>query len=470
MQLTWNHIILLVIILGMIFVIISENRHPVKTLAWCMILIFLPVAGILLYILFGMDSRNRRQIRQDELLLLKNMTARIQKDEIADCSSHEHAGLAGMLENANMAFPLIGNKVEIFTDFGSMYDSLLHDVESAVHHIHILFFKFEADRTGRRLADALIRKAGEGVDVRLIYDDAANLGVSKRFFRRMQKAGIQVESFIRIHLPILSRDYNSRNHRKIVVIDAKCGYMGGMNIADRYDKGLKWGIWRDTHMKITGPAVSEMQTSFLTDWKFTSGQVPDTSGLYAYNPPCGDTLMQIVTGGPMDRWNIVMQGFMTAIAQARRYVYMQSPYFIPPEPMLRVLQNSALGGVDVRIMIPYRGDKGILPPLASFSYVKEALESGIRIYLYQKGYMHAKTIVCDDSFLSIGSTNIDFRGYEQDFELNAFIYDRELATRQKDIFLADMQECRQVTLEEWQKRPLARRAMESFARMFSPLL
>ena len=435
-----------------------------------MVLTFMPVIGLLLYIVFGMDNRQRRQIKDEDLRRLKAITETRQSDNIASVTSVQYEKLACMLRNMNQAYPLEGNNVEIMTDFSTMSDRLVADIESARHHINMLFFKFEDDAAGRRIADALIRKAEEGVQVRLIYDEAGNLMVPRRFYKRLRKNGIQVRGFIRIFLPILSRDYNSRNHRKVVVIDGKTGYMGGMNIAQRYAEGLNWGIWRDTHMRITGPAVSELQTSFLTDWQFTKGDEPDLDSMYPYNPPCGNTLMQIVTGGSMDKWNVMMQAYMTAIASAKSHAYLQSPYFIPPEPIMKALQNAALGGVDVRVMIPYRGDKGILPPWASRSYIKEALNAGIKIYLYRKGYMHSKTMTIDDSFVTIGSTNIDFRGFEQDFEINAFMYDEDLARKQREIFLEDQKDAELIDPMEWDKRPLIDKAKESVARIFSQVL
>lgn len=467
---TLKHLIILTIIIGTILVIIFENRNPVKTIAWCMVLTFMPVIGLLLYIVFGMDNRQRRQIKDEDLRRLKAITETRQSDNIASVTSVQYEKLACMLRNMNQAYPLEGNNVEIMTDFRTMSDRLVADIESARHHINMLFFKFEDDAAGRRIADALIRKAEEGVQVRLIYDEAGNLMVPRRFYKRLRKNGIQVRGFIRIFLPILSRDYNSRNHRKVVVIDGKTGYMGGMNIAQRYAEGLNWGIWRDTHMRITGPAVSELQTSFLTDWQFTKGDEPDLDSMYPYNPPCGNTLMQIVTGGSMDKWNVMMQAYMTAIASAKSHAYLQSPYFIPPEPIMKALQNAALGGVDVRVMIPYRGDKGILPPWASRSYIKEALNAGIKIYLYRKGYMHSKTMTIDDSFVTIGSTNIDFRGFEQDFEINAFMYDDDLARKQREIFLEDQKDAELIDPMEWDKRPLIDKAKESVARIFSQVL
>ena len=467
---TVKHLFILTIIIGTILVIIFENRNPVKTIAWCMVLTFMPVLGLLLYIVFGMDNRQRRQIKDEDLRRLKAITETRQRDNIASEIPAHYEQLTCMLRNMNQAYPMEGNNVEIMTDFRTMSDRLVADIESARHHINMLFFKFEDDAAGRRIADALIRKAEEGVQVRLIYDEAGNLMVPRKFYRKLRRHGIQVRGFIRIFLPILSRDYNSRNHRKVVVIDGKTGYMGGMNIAQRYADGLKWGIWRDTHIRITGPAVSELQTSFLTDWKFTKGDDPDLDTMYPYNPPCGNTLMQIVTGGSMDKWNVMMQAYMTAIASARSHAYLQSPYFIPPEPIMKALQNAALGGVDVRVMIPYRGDKGILPPWASRSYIKEALNAGIKIYLYRKGYMHAKTMTIDDSLVTIGSTNIDFRGFEQDFEINAFMYDDDLARRQREIFLEDQKDAELIDAMEWDKRPLVEKAKESVARIFSQVL
>lgn len=466
----WEQIVVLFVIVSVVFVIIIENRHPVKTLAWCMILSFIPIFGVILYILFGMNTTHRRLIKHSDQAVLKGMTAEIQADEIPQELPENHQALIGMMKTANQSFPLTGNNVTVYTEYCNMADSLVEDIENAKHHVHVLFFKFENDSEGKRIADAMIRKAKEGLDVRFLYDDVANLTVSSRFYRKMRKGGVQVQSFIRIIFPILSQDYNFRNHRKLVVIDGKIGYMGGMNIARRYAVGLKWGKWRDTHMRITGPAVSELQTAFLTDWQFVSHKMPSLDGLYPYNPPCGNTMMQVVTAGPLDRWNVIMQGFMRAIAQSRRYVYIQSPYFIPTEPVLRALQNAALGGVDVRIMIPYRGDRGVLPALASRSYVKEALEAGVKIYFYNNGYLHAKTMVCDDNFVTIGSTNFDFRSFEQDFEINAFMYDESLATEYRDIFIKDQEACTMADIDSWTSRPMWDRVKESFARIFSPLL
>ena len=223
MDFALKQVFVLTIILGTILVIISENRNPVKTIAWCVVLAFMPVIGLLLYILFGMDNRHRRLIRKEEYDRLKGMTETMQKDDIVSEIPDRHKPLVTMLTKANGAYPLSGNNVEIMSDFTTMSDRLVRDIESARYHINILFFKFEDDQVGNKIADALIRKSKEGVQVRLIYDEAGNMMGPRRFYRRLRKHGIQVRGFIRIFLPILSRDYNSRNHRKLVVNDGKVG-------------------------------------------------------------------------------------------------------------------------------------------------------------------------------------------------------------------------------------------------------
>ena len=223
-------------------------------------------------------------------------------------------------------------------------------------------------------------------------------------------------------------------------------------------------------MRVCGPAVSEMQTAFLVDWQFSSKQLLDSERYYPRVEPQGNVLMQVTTSGPMDEWRVIMQGIVQRIGQSRKYVYIQSPYLIPTEPVLLALRNAALSGVDVRVMIPYRGDKGIVPPLASRSYVKDVITAGVKVYFYDYGYMHSKAIVSDDKLTTIGSTNMDVRSYEQDFEINAFIYDKAVAVRTRDAFLADQEHAWLVDPAKWENRPFHKRFLESLARLMSPLL
>lgn len=458
----------IIILASMILFILGENKRPVHTIAWLLVVCFLPVLGIVLYYLFGRGHNHLRLISTERLDIYKERTLHVSGNFVSP-PTDKYADLVTLCEATNRSLCLTGNGVKLYTDFFPMLEDMLSDIAAARHHVHFQFFKFEDDPVGRRVADLLIRKAAEGVKVRVQYDDAANY-FRKGFYRRLRKAGVEVEPFIKIRLPFLSDSSNYRNHRKVVVIDGRIGYLGGMNIAERYGKGLSWGVWRDDHMRVEGPVVAELQTSFLTDWQFSSKRFVDGSEYYPRVESAGFVTMQILTAGPFDQWRVIMQGTIRAIARSTRYVYIQSPYFIPTEPMMLALRNAALSGIDVRVMIPYRGDRGVIVPYASLSYVEEALAAGVKVALYRKGYMHSKTIVSDDSFVTVGSTNVDIRSYELDFEINAFIYDEDLAVKARDIFLEDEKFCEYLDLESWRARPRSQKLKESVSRTFSPLL
>ena len=458
----------IIILASMILFILGENKRPVHTIAWLLVVCFLPVLGIVLYYLFGRGHNHLRLISTERLDIYKERTLHVSGNFVSP-PTDKYSDLVTLCEATNRSLCLTGNGVKLYTDFFPMLEDMLSDIAAARHHVHFQFFKFEDDPVGRRVADLLIRKAAEGVKVRVQYDDAANY-FRKGFYRRLRNAGVEVEPFIKIRLPFLSDSSNYRNHRKVVVIDGRIGYLGGMNIAERYGKGLSWGVWRDDHMRVEGPVVAELQTSFLTDWQFSSKRFVDGSEYYPRVESAGFVTMQILTAGPFDQWRVIMQGTIRAIARSTRYVYIQSPYFIPTEPMMLALRNAALSGIDVRVMIPYRGDRGVIVPYASLSYVEEALAAGVKVALYRKGYMHSKTIVSDDSFVTVGSTNVDIRSYELDFEINAFIYDEDLAVKARDIFLEDEKFCEYLDLESWRARPRSQKLKESVSRTFSPLL
>lgn len=468
MQPVWLEILIGLALVSTIILVIAENRRPVRTLAWIMVLSFLPVVGLVLYFLFGINKRNVRLVSDEDLKKFKantvNLFALQVRSDPGGCSD-----LVRLLWGTNMAFPLCGNDVKVYTLFDPMLEDMLRDLSSARHHIHFEFFKFEDDPIGQKVAEVLIEKAQSGVEVRVQYDDAANLS-RKKFFKHLERNGVLVKPFIKVIIPFLSSNTNYRNHRKIVVIDGKVGYLGGMNIAERYSTGIQGGIWRDTHIRVIGPAVSELQTAFLVDWQFSSGEFIGSRKYYPEVEQSGNITMQIATSGPMDEWKVIMQGMVQMISQSRSYVYIESPYLIPTEPVLFALKNAALSGVDVRIIIPYRGDRGVIVPFASRSYVGELLSAGVRIFFYSNGYMHSKTAVSDDRVLTIGSTNMDVRSYEQDFEVNAFIYDSALAFKMKEIFFDDEAHSKEADPLEWGKRPVLKKFSESLARLLSPLL
>ena len=307
--------------------------------------------------------------------------------------------------------------------------------------------------------------------MRVQFDDAANLTLPKRrFYRWLRSQGVQVHPFLKVVIPFISNNANYRNHRKVVVIDGKVGYAGGMNIADRYSDGIHGGIWRDTHFRVTGPAVAELQTSFLTDWQFSSKEFLFSKKYFPKAVAEGNVKMQIATSGPMDEWHVIMQGMLNLIAQSDRYIYIETPYFIPSETILMSLRNAALSGLDVRIILPERMDRGVLTGLATRSYIEPMLVAGARVFFYKKGFIHAKSIVVDDRTSTVGSTNIDNRSFDQDFEINAFFYDVPVAERLRDDFMKDQADSVEISLAEWSARGRIKRFKESVARLFSPLL
>ena len=452
-----------------IIVVITENRNPVKTLAWVMVLVFLPIIGFVLYLLFGMDMRKEKVIGRRSLSRLMKEPLLNYQDYVAPKVPALYEKLIRMMRQAGQSYLLGGNKVTPFTDFSMLFHDMLCAIASAKHHVHVQFYIFMDDAVGRLLRDALIDKARQGVKVRILYDDVGSWKAKNNFFRVMQQEGVEVYPFGEVKFAALTRRVNYRNHRKVVVVDGKVGYIGGMNIADRYYKGLTWGSWRDTHIRIEGMAVNALQTSFFVDWYYASRILVNESVYFPKVEQRGDTYMQIVTSYPMGEWKSIMQGLLQVISQSRRYLYIQTPYFLPTEPILMALRNAALAGVDVRLMVPRRGDS-LVADLASHSYYKEVMMAGVKIYRYEPGYLHAKMLLSDDDFVTVGSTNMDFRSFEQNFEINAFIYDPEVVKAMKRIFMDDLQKSTRIIPSEWKQRPLWNRLWESLVRLLSPVL
>lgn len=470
----WYYIVLLVAYIGTILslvgVVMSENRNPVKSLAWITVLLMVPVFGVVLYIFFGRSLKNTRMItRRNRRRLRRHESARC-PDVGAMTLSRVSKQLIRMGQAVSGVSTYSGNLVRIFTDGPSKFASLLDDISKAESYILLQYYILDDDSTGRRLADALIESARRGVRVRVIYDHIGCMNTPREYFRRMEDAGIAVYPFFKVTFPIFATRINWRNHRKIVVVDGRIGYVGGMNIADRYMRTSAdaRGAWRDTHLRIVGPAVGGLQYSFAVDWSFMGQPLIEDKDdtRWEENP---NECIQLHTSGPTGHWSNIAMLFAKAIGNASRRVYIQTPYFLPPEYLLRALQVAALAKVDVRIMMPERSDSAILTN-ASYSYVQECLRSGIKIYLYRGGMLHAKTVIIDDEISSVGSTNFDFRSFEHNFECNAFIYSREVNQRLADIFVADMRLCGRVNPGEWNRRPKLQKAKESIVRLLSPVL
>ena len=456
-------------ILGVILVIITDNRNPLKAVPWIIVLLLAPVVGLVFYFFFGQNLSKQRIISHRTR---KRIHARLEAAGSAESPRipEKWQPLSELLVNTIQAVPLYGSRLTPYTDGQSKMEALREAIAAARHHIHLQYYIFSDDRTGRELCDLLIRKAREGVQVRILYDDVGCARVKKRFFKEMRRNGIDVRAFLHVQFPLFTSKVNYRNHRKLAVIDGRIGFLGGMNIADRYVDGTGWGTWRDTHFRIEGGGIIGLQASFLSDWSATTKQPLTDAVYYPAAPHFPDgAAMQLVSSGPFGKWRALLQGESYAIANARRRVWIQTPYYLPSEVLNTALQEAALAGRDVRLMLPERSDTQMVN-LASHSFLDDMMKAGVQILFYRPGFLHAKGLIVDDDLCVIGSANMDFRSFEHNFEVNAFVYGRDFNARMSAIFEQDAQRCHAVTPNEWFRRPRRQRLAESFMRLFAPLM
>lgn len=465
-------IVYVCVVLGTMLTVLMDNRQPAKTMAWVMVLIFIPVVGIVLYFFFGQNTRKEKFISRQSMdqLTKRSMLEFAEQQNLV--LPEEHSVLINLFKTQNWALPFKNNTTDILTDGTDFFISLLRDIGQATHHIHLETYIICDDPLGRLLADALADKARQGVEVRFIYDDVGCWNVPNSFFEQMRNAGIDVHAFMPVKFPAFTSKVNYRNHRKLCVIDGKIGYIGGMNVAMRYVKGSNGRAWRDTHMRIRGGAVYGIQRAFLVDWFFVDRTLVTNRCYYPMLDGSinNDCIMQVVTSSPISPWPEMMQGYVRILLEAKRYVYMETPYFLPTEPVMFAMRTAALAGVDVRLMVPLHSDAKFVE-WASRPYIQEAADSGVKVYLYKAGFNHSKLLVSDDSLSTCGSTNIDFRSFENNFESNVFIYDCGMAQRVKAVFIGDMKNC--VMYGDYMRTrrlSFTHRLWESFVRLFSPLM
>lgn len=458
-------------VLTVIIVVLSENRNPVKSMAWVLVLVLLPVLGLVIYLIFGRSLKGMSLISRSHLRELRRMIDLPDAVEYEGDLTDDSRQIISLVNKLVGPHLFVGNDIDVFTSGYDKFEALKRDILAARDYIHIQYFILENDKTGAELIQLLLDKAQEGVQVRVLYDYVGSFYFRPRVLKRMRDAGIEIHPYLKLTFMHFAFRLNWRNHRKIVVIDGRVGYVGGMNIADRYVIGdKKWLPWRDTHLRISGEAVAALEYSFVIDWDFTTRQLLTVPTMqYAEPPASPDYLVQMMASGPTNRWNNISFVFFKAITLAKRCVYIQSPYFLPSDSLLRALQSAALAGIDVKLMIPRQSDSEMLR-LATGSYIKQCLQSGIKIYLYEPTIMHAKVLIVDDEFVTTGSTNFDFRSFEHNFEFNALIYSKDFNQKMKGSFEADMEQCTRLTLAQWKKRPIMQKALESMVRLISPIL
>ena len=478
-MISWNVILFsvyhIIVILAIIHVVM-DNRQPAKTMAWALVIWFVPVVGLVFYLFFGLNTRKERFISQRSLdqLSKRSMLEFVEQKDLQLPADYRQ--LIDLFVNENFSLPFKDNQVSVYDDGYAFFPALLQEIAKAGSHIHIDMYIFADDALGCLLSDALIDKARQGVEVKLIYDDVGCWNVSHQFFERMRDEGVEVVPFLPVRFPSFTSKVNYRNHRKLIVIDGRIGFIGGMNVALRYVKGTGTQPWRDTMLKVEGTGVYGLQRAFLIDWYFCDRTLISDRKYY---PPVrlsesldaqSLSLSQTVTSGPVAPYPEIMQGYVRIILAAKRYVYLETPYFLPTEPVLFALKTASAAGVDVRIIVPYRSDAKWVE-WASRSYLREVVESGVTVMLYQAGFLHSKLLVCDDTICTCGSTNVDIRSFENNFESNIFLYGEAAAQQLREMFLADEQQS--VNLQDIPKRmhpKFMKRLWESMVRMMSPLM
>ncbi|MRH44045.1 cardiolipin synthase [Aquibacillus halophilus] len=460
-------------------IVFLERKNASSTWAWLMVLLFIPVMGFIFYLIFGRklsnkkiftwDTKSRLGVKkavQHQLRALEQGTFKYKQKSIIPYKDLIYLHLRN-----DDAILTQDNEVEIFTDGQEKFDSLIRDIEAAKDHIHLLYYIIRHDKLGQEVADALIKKAKEGVQVRILFDDMGSRRLSRRkYVRSIQKAGGEVEAFFPPLIPKVNLKINYRNHRKLAIIDGKTGYIGGFNIGDEYlGASKKFGYWRDTHLKIQGDAVRSMQTRFILDWNQASRNDIIYEDRYYASEPKGDVGIQIVSSGPDSEWQQIKNGYIKMIMEAKEYIYIQTPYFIPDDTLLDALKIAVLSGVDVRIMIPNKPDHPFVY-WATLSNIGELLRAGAAVYIYQNGFLHAKTIVVDGKIASVGTANIDVRSFRLNFEVNAFLYNSDIAEQLVAEFKKDIVLSSQLTLKLYNQRSKWIRFKESISRLISPIL
>ncbi len=468
--------------LAMCGFLISENRRPQSTLAWLLVFFLAPGLGLLIYILFGRDhkafSKRRRlhmQIIEDDARPLLAPLFSRQDAEIArlEQESPSHRKLMMLVQRNSQSILTTGNRVWIQQNATEFYPSLMKDMADARHSIHLQYFIWRGDAFTERLQEHLAAKVREGVSVRLLFDAVGSITLLRTsHIRKMRRAGIRMLPASPLH-EVHTISY--RNHRKLTVIDGRIGYVGGMNIGQEHlDGGKGFDFWRDTQVRIVGPGAAALQSVFMVDWYNATGENLFAEEYFpadAMEPADPDGVpLQLLTSGPDSQWAAIRQLYSTMIVNAQSHVYIQSPYFVLDAGIADALKAAALSGIDVRVMLSARASGDRLPEWAGNTYIIDVVEAGVRVFLYQKGYLHAKTISIDSRICSIGSANIDIRSFSINYELNAVLYSDRLARELEDTFLKDLEHCTEFSVEEYRKRNPLLRFRDSATRLLSPLL
>jgi cardiolipin synthase len=457
-------------------VIFLENRHPSHTITWLVVLGGFPLIGFFFYLFFGRNIKKRRLFAKkaltDEKAFLEiegNHSSYQEKINIMGEHQQLLFKLAHRLGRSPISF---GTKTKALTDGNETFEHIFREIMKAKHHIHLEYYILRHDEIGQKLKNALIEKAKEGIEIRFLYDAVGSWKLSKSYSKEMSKAGIEMVPFLPVRIPFLNNKINFRNHRKIIVIDGKVGFVGGLNIGDEYlGKNSYFGYWRDTHLLIQGEAVRTLQMIFLQDWYYMTDKklLSHQYLTFPLEKPEQTGGVQLIAGGPDNKWDVIKNLFFSMIISAKESIWIASPYFVPDEDILSALKVAALSGIDVRLLVPFKPDKKIVY-YASRSYFPELLEAGVKVYEYEKGFLHSKIIIVDYELASIGTANMDMRSFHLNFEVNAFLYRTGSTQTLVNEYLKDIEHSKAIFIDEFSKRPFYKKIFESTARLLSPML
>lgn len=460
-----------------------ERRNPASTWAWLLVLFFIPIFGFLIYIVFGKNGKQEKMFREkaeyDQKVYFKYLfhdrhsIEKIQRQKALIESrgrlvEAEYLTDLAYLHLSSGNWMTFNNEVTALGSGKDKFEALVRDIRNAKKFIHLQYYIWRGDRLGGRLLDELIKKAEEGVEIRLLYDGMGNSSLPKKYFHKLHEAGGFTASF----LPPFFVRINYRNHRKLCIIDGEIGYIGGFNVGDEY-LGLvkKYGPWRDTHLRFEGDAVDQMQIRFIMDWNFTAkdGIVQLEDKYFPVRDQWDGVETQIVSSGPDTQWKNIRNGYFKMINEAEEHIYLTTPYFVPDDAIFEALRVAALSGIDVRILIPGNPDHFFVY-WASMSYLGELLEAGVRCFQYEKGFIHAKTVCVDGLVCSVGTANMDVRSFDLNFEINAFMFHAVLTQSLEAEFLKDLESSVEITKEWYYRRRWWFKVKEAVARLISPML
>ncbi|WP_459469679.1 cardiolipin synthase [Staphylococcus cohnii] len=473
-----------VINIALAFIIVfldRDRRDATATWAWLFLLFVVPILGFVIYIFFGRAVRKKREqgfhhnqiddVKERMKTQLSGATNKINHSD--NRIVKKHADIVNTLLTKEPTFLSYDNNVDIYTDGHALFDQMKEDLRNAKTYIHLEYYVLKLDKLGSEIVDILQQKAEEGLEVKILYDAVGSKTVHKSKFKKFQEAGGQVEAFFQAKIPLINFRLNNRNHRKILVIDGMTGYVGGFNIGDEY-LGLdeKFGYWRDTHLRVKGDGVDALQLSFIHDWnsqshreqlEFNDKYFPDNA------KQGGDVPMQIALSAPSDNWHQIEFGYIKMIMNAKESIYMHSPYFIPDKGYINALRIAAKAGVDVRLIIPNKPDH-IFVYWATITSVAQLIRDGVKVYTYENGFIHSKMMIIDDEVASVGSSNMDIRSFELNFEINAFMYDENIVKELKAAFIEDMKVSEELTEERYEQRSNWIKFKQSIAKLASPIL